>query len=113
MDLIEIFKALGDENRIRILNLLTKGEFCVCEIEAVLEMTQSNASRHLSKLKSSGIIACEKKSQWVYYKMNSEFIKENRLLYEFVKAKMAQDSRCLKDIEKLNTVKKCDFNCDC
>jgi len=112
MDLIEIFKALGDENRLRIFNLLTKRELCVCEIEAVLEMTQSNASRHLSKLKSSGIIASEKKSQWVYYKMNDEFVKKNKLLYEFLKDKTAQDSRCLKDIEKLNKVKECDFSCD-
>ncbi|WP_273480945.1 ArsR family transcriptional regulator, partial [Acetivibrio straminisolvens] len=39
MDLIEIFKALGDENRIRILNLLIRQELCVCEIETVLDMT--------------------------------------------------------------------------
>ena len=46
LDLIEIFKALGDENRIRILSLLIRQELCVCEIETVPDMTQSNASRN-------------------------------------------------------------------
>jgi ArsR family transcriptional regulator, arsenate/arsenite/antimonite-responsive transcriptional repressor len=42
--IVYIFKALADENRIRILNLLKNGELCVCDIEAVLGIKQSNAS---------------------------------------------------------------------
>ena len=61
LDLIEIFKALGDENRIRILNLLIRQELCVCEIETVLDMTQIKASKTLNKLKG-GVITSEKKS---------------------------------------------------
>ncbi len=91
MDFIEIFKALGDENRIRILNLLMREELCVCEIETMLGMTQSNASRHLNKLKNAGIITSDKKSQWVYYGINNEFIKENNLLYEFLKNKINEN----------------------
>ena len=53
MELVEIFKAFGDETRIRILNLLRNSEMCVCEIEAILGINQSNASRHLNKLKST------------------------------------------------------------
>jgi ArsR family transcriptional regulator len=87
LDLIEIFKALGDKNRIRILNLLIRQELCVCEIETMLNMTQSNASRHLNKLKTSGVITSEKKSQWVYYRIDNKFIEENNLLYEFIKNK--------------------------
>ncbi|MDD3840839.1 MAG: metalloregulator ArsR/SmtB family transcription factor [Clostridia bacterium] len=112
MDFIEIFKALGDENRIRILNLLIRGELCVCEVETMLEMTQSNASRHLNKLKSAGIITSDKKSQWVYYRINSEFIEENNMLYEFLKNKINKDVQCLKDVERLRKYKSSDFTCE-
>ena len=112
MDLIEIFKALGDENRIRILNLLIRQELCVCEIETVLDMTQSNASRHLNKLKTSGIITSEKKSQWVYYRVDNDFIKENDLLYEFIKNKLAENTQLQRDIERLKKYKNSNFTCE-
>jgi len=112
LDLIEIFKALGDENRIRILNLLIRQELCVCEIETVLDMTQSNVSRHLNKLKTSGVITSEKKSQWVYYKVNNKFIEENNLLYEFIKNKMDENTQLLRDIERLKKYKNSNFTCE-
>lgn len=54
-DLIYILKSLADENRTRIPNLLRNGELCVCDIEAILEIKQSNASRYLNRLKVAGI----------------------------------------------------------
>jgi len=112
LDLIEIFKALGDENRIRILNLLIRQELCVCEIETLLDMTQSNASRHLNKLKSAGVITSEKKSQWVYYRVDNKFIEENNLLYEFIKNKMDENTQLLKDVERLKKYKNSNFTCE-
>jgi ArsR family transcriptional regulator len=100
LDLIEIFKALGDKNRIRILNLLIRQELCVCEIETMLNMTQSNASRHLNKLKTSGVITSEKKSQWVYYRIDNKFIEENNLLYEFIKNKTVENTQLQRDVER-------------
>ncbi|MGI6537037.1 MAG: ArsR/SmtB family transcription factor [Caldicoprobacterales bacterium] len=112
MDLIEIFKALGDENRIRILNLLMRQELCVCEIETLLDMTQSNASRHLNKLKTSGIITSEKKSQWVYYRVDNNFIEKNNLLYKFLKSKMDGNMQWIKDVERLKKYKNSNFTCE-
>ncbi|MGD9156009.1 MAG: metalloregulator ArsR/SmtB family transcription factor, partial [Bacillota bacterium] len=60
MNLLKILKALGDENRLRILNLLRQKKLCVCELESVLNMTQSNVSRHLIKLKDAELIESEK-----------------------------------------------------
>ena len=60
-EIVYILKALADENRIRILNLLRNNELCVCDIEATLDIKQSNVSRHLNKLKMAGIIVSEKK----------------------------------------------------
>ena len=112
LNLIEIFKALGDENRIRILNLLMRQELCVCEIETLLDMTQSNASRHLNKLKTSGIITSEKKSQWVYYSVDNNFIEKNNLLYKFLKSKMDENTQWIKDMERLKKYKNSNFTCE-
>jgi len=84
----------------------------VCEIETVLNMTQSNASRHLNKLKTSGIITSEKKSQWVYYRINDKFIEENNLLYEFIKNKVAEKKQLLRDVERLKKYIEGNFNCE-
>jgi ArsR family transcriptional regulator len=55
-ELEQYFKALGDNNRLRIINLLLHGELCVCDIQYVLENSQPNVSRHLSYLKNSGMV---------------------------------------------------------
>lgn len=82
--MVDVFKALSEESRLRILSLLLEDELCVCEIEACLGMTQSNVSRHLTALKNCGILASEKHAQWTYYKMSDRFICENRELFEYL-----------------------------
>lgn len=84
----EIFKILSDETRLRIIALLMNGEMCVCEIEKSLELTQSNASRHLTILKKSTILDNYKKSQWNYYRLNDKFIIQNLKLWEYLKEKL-------------------------
>ena len=86
MDVFTVLKILSDENRLRILNILKENSLCVGEIQTILCIKQSNASRHLEKLKISGLIVSDKRAQWVYYKINVvkldtyPFIKQ--LLYE-------------------------------
>ena len=67
MDLSETLKALSDPNRLRILNLLGQGTLCVCDLEDVLKLNQSNLSRHLAKLKQAGLVTGEKKGLFMYY----------------------------------------------
>ena len=68
----QVFKALSEESRIRILHLLLKTEeLCITDIERVLDFTQAKTSRHLSYLKNSGIVSSKKMDQWNFY-----FIKE-------------------------------------
>jgi ArsR family transcriptional regulator len=67
MDVSEVLKALADPNRLRILNLLQEHALCVCDLEAILELNQSNLSRHLSKLKQAGIVKARKQSLFTYY----------------------------------------------
>jgi ArsR family transcriptional regulator len=65
-----LFKALADENRLRILNLLLREELCVCQLECVLGIKQSNLSRHLTKLAQAGLIVSEKRAQFVFYRID-------------------------------------------
>jgi len=64
-----LFKALGDETRLRIVALLSHGELCVCHVEAALELTQSNASRQLGILRNAGIVDSRRELNWVYYRL--------------------------------------------
>ena len=64
-------RALGDEMRLRILNLLVeRGETCVCELLETLGTTQSNVSFHLMVLKNAGLIADKKIGKWMFYSID-------------------------------------------
>jgi ArsR family transcriptional regulator, arsenate/arsenite/antimonite-responsive transcriptional repressor len=111
-DIVYIFKALADENRIRILNLLKTGELCVCDIEAVLGIKQSNASRHLNKLKIAGIIISEKKSQWVHYRLNDAVFLKYPFLSIIINDEVGKISVCKEDLELLKKIKASGRSCD-
>lgn len=64
-----VFKALGDETRLRIVALLVHGELCVCHLEGALGVSQSNASRQLAVLKNAGIVEPRRDGNWVYYRL--------------------------------------------
>lgn len=109
--LTEVFKALGDENRIRILNLLVQQELCVCEMEEILDISQSNASRHLNKLKAAGLITSSKNAQWVYYQI-SDFLKtQNDFLYRYIESEVKNIEICMADLEGLRRYRCNPFTC--
>jgi ArsR family transcriptional regulator len=66
-DIVQIYKALSEQMRLRILMLLTEGELCVCDIMAVLDEPQSKVSRHLAYLKHSGLIQGKRVGTWMHY----------------------------------------------
>jgi len=70
-----IFKALADEIRLRILNLLRAREMCVCEIMIALDLTQPTASHHLRILEGANLVEDFRKGKWVFYKIaNPRFL---------------------------------------
>jgi ArsR family transcriptional regulator len=64
-----LFKALGDEGRLRIVALLSHGELCVCHLQEALGMSQPAVSRHLAKLRAAGIVGDRRAGKWVYYRL--------------------------------------------
>jgi ArsR family transcriptional regulator len=73
-DLLNVFKALSDETRIRILKLLEEGELCVCDVVAALEMVQPKVSFHLGVLKEAGLIKDRKQGKWIHYRIDDSDI---------------------------------------
>ncbi len=69
-DTAQIFKALSDETRLRLVNLLqTGGELCVCDLMAVLDLPQSTVSRHLAYLRNGGLVDDRRQGIWMYYRL--------------------------------------------
>jgi len=66
----EIFKALSEPNRIRIIKMLQEKSLCVCEITEILQLAASTVSKHLSILKNAGFIIDEKDNKWINYSIN-------------------------------------------
>jgi ArsR family transcriptional regulator, arsenate/arsenite/antimonite-responsive transcriptional repressor len=64
-----LFKALGDETRLRIVALLSHGELCVCHLEAALGLSQPRISRHLASLRAAGVVEDRREGSWVYYRL--------------------------------------------
>ena len=111
-DLVYILKALADENRIRILNLLRNDELCVCDIEDVLGIKQSNASRHLNRLKIAGIIVSEKKSQWVYYRLKDDTFVKFPFLSIIINDEVGKINVCKEDLKLLKKIKASGRSCN-
>jgi len=67
MDISETLKALADPNRLRIVNLLGDRTLCVCDLEEILGLNQSNLSRHLAKLRQAGLVTGTKRGLFMHY----------------------------------------------
>ena len=65
-----VMKAVADPTRVRILKMLEPGELCVCQIIAVLALSPSTVSKHLSLLKSAGLVNDRKEKKWIHYSLD-------------------------------------------
>ncbi len=105
-ELIEVFKALSDETRLRIMKLLEEEALCVCEIMAVLGMIQSRVSRHLDILRRAGFLVARREKKWVIYAWNKEQVNDYHLLLQNMLRLWLNDDEIVKrDREKLKEVK--------
>jgi len=67
-----VFKALCDENRLQILQLLQPGEKCACRLLEALDITQPTLSHHMKSLCESGIVVGRKEGKWMHYSISKE-----------------------------------------
>jgi ArsR family transcriptional regulator len=96
-----LFKALGDDVRMRIVALLSHGELCVCHIEEALGLTQTNASRQLGILRAAGVVTRRREERWVYYKLKPQADAQCDRHLKSIIASFAKKNVLRKDIERL------------
>ena len=84
--LTKLFRALGDETRLRIVALLSHGELCVCHLEKALDLSQPNVSRQLGILRAAGVVDTRRDGSWMYYSLAPQD-------HEAVKAMLDQVAR--------------------
>ncbi|HZV82321.1 MAG TPA: metalloregulator ArsR/SmtB family transcription factor [Geobacteraceae bacterium] len=106
----QIFKALSDPIRLRIILLLqSEGELCVCDLIAVLGLPQSTVSRHLAYLKRSCWVDIRRQGVWMYYQLSKESCQMCRELLDTLKRNVstlpeaASDRQALADFIKSKT----------
>jgi ArsR family transcriptional regulator len=111
-DVIQTFKALSEEIRVRILMLLLDEEVCTCEFMEIFDMAQSKVSHHVLLLKEAGWLNDRKDGKWMYYKLNKDnFSPAQTTLWENLIAWLNEDKTVLQDRAILVKMRKRDKEC--
>jgi ArsR family transcriptional regulator len=110
--LVKATKALSDETRLRMLNLLLQRECCVCEVMQVLDISQTRASRNLSMLYDAGFLKLRKEGLWAYYSIDKSLIEDYAaLLLEAIEAGLGNNQVAVQDREHLKEAKRLGPRC--
>jgi ArsR family transcriptional regulator len=103
-DTARFFRVLADEARLQMLWLLfNKRELCVCDIMAVLEITQSKASRHLASLRNAGLATDRKEGLWSYYSLRPIEDPDIQAQLKLLWTSLSKRSDAKQLLKKLNT----------
>jgi ArsR family transcriptional regulator len=97
----ECFKGLADQTRLRMLNLLFRGELCGCDIQFVLRLSQSNVSRHLAYLKRAGLVTDRRDGYRVFYRLRNSKGTGEALLFDYLRRALGSDPVAAKDLKEL------------
>ena len=90
-----ICKALGDENRLQIIKMLSGGELCACKILDAFNITQPTLSHHMKILTECNLVNSRKEGKWTYYSFNQEGIAHARsILQEITTLNFAATDKC-------------------
>ncbi len=99
---IKAFKALSDETRLRILNLLLERECCVCEVMQALQISQARASRNLAFLYDAGFLKLKRDGLWAIYSIDKDNPKEYCAdLVEVVRKALKKNEMAVTDRQRL------------
>ena len=115
-DFINITKALSDENRVRALMMLCKGELCVCQLIEMLRLAPSTVSKHMSILRQARLVESRKDGRWMYYQLADGDASDGVLqAIRWVQNSLAKDKQILADARQVKRVCKIDKDelCDC
>jgi len=104
-EVMDVLKALADENRARLLFALRGGELCVCQLIALLDLAPSTVSKHLTILRAARLVENRKDGRWMHYRMSRKFgtPSAGNLLTLLFKD-MAKTRRMVEDRKKLKRI---------
>ncbi|NUP07452.1 MAG: winged helix-turn-helix transcriptional regulator [Polyangiaceae bacterium] len=102
---MQLCRALGDETRLRIVALLAHGELCTCHVEAALDLSQPNASRHLAVLRTAGIVEPRREGNWIYYSLARQSNEARRKVLAAIVKNFDGEETLKQDVEKLRRMK--------
>jgi ArsR family transcriptional regulator len=102
-DLSLFFAALADENRLRLLYLMKKGEICVCYLQGVLQTNQPKISRHLAYLKKAGLVEARRDGKWMHYRLKKLESSHEKILSETLHG-LKKQIPIKKDAERLKQI---------
>jgi ArsR family transcriptional regulator, arsenate/arsenite/antimonite-responsive transcriptional repressor len=108
---VKVVKVLADKNRLRILKLLELRKFCVCELAAVIGITQPSVSRHLKKLKAAGLISDEQQGFWTDYSLNKTDDMYGSALMGLIRSWLNDDPVVLSDRDRAKTMDRAGLCC--
>jgi ArsR family transcriptional regulator, arsenate/arsenite/antimonite-responsive transcriptional repressor len=101
-NLVKSMKALSDDTRLRIINVIIQRECCVCEVMQALEISQTRASRNLTMLHDAGFLKLRKEGLWSLYSLNTEEMPEySTKLVEAVKSALTSNKVAENDRQRL------------
>ena len=104
-EFMTLAKALGDENRVRMLLALQGGELCVCQITELFGLAVSTTSKHLSILYQAGLLDSRKEGRWMYYSLPGKAAPAAaREAIRWAAKALADDPRVAEDGARLNKV---------
>ena len=103
-DIENLFKALADRTRLRLISLLGDSEVCVCFLVAILKTSQPKISRHLAYLRRAHIVAARREGKWMHYRLTEPPDEHATHIFREVRASLAEHPEFQRDREKLQQV---------
>lgn len=104
VDLELFFAALADRTRLRLLNLMSEGEVCVCFLADTLETNDPKISRHLAYLKRADLVRSRRDGKWMHYSLNRPQDAATGKLFDQVLETLAADKEMSRDRKRLEIV---------
>jgi len=99
-----LFKALADQTRLRLINLIGDDEVCVCFFVEVLKTNQPKISRHLAYLKRAGVVAARREGKWMHYRLVEPADPHAARIFREVRSWLGNNSAMITDRVRLRKI---------
>ena len=103
-DIENLFKALADRTRLRLISLIGDSEVCVCFFVSILKTSQPKISRHLAYLRRAGIVTARREGKWMHYRLAEPPDEHAAKIFREVRASLREHPEFQRDREKLMQV---------